>query len=177
MTDKSARGLVQVFTGNGKGKTTAAMGTIVRAVGHGKKVFLVSFMKGNYEFGEYKTLAGLPGVKIAQFGFRKFTDPANVKPEEKQQAEEALTSAREAVNSGKYDIVVMDEVNVAVNYDLIPLEDVLELVRDKPPHVELILTGRYADSRLLEIADLATEMVKIRHPFDKGIKARKGIEY
>lgn len=153
------------------------MGTIIRAAGHGLKVFLVSFMKGNYAYGEYKTLAQLHNVKIAQFGLRKLTDPSDITAEEKEQAEAALATARDAVTGGKYDLVVLDEVNIAVSYDLIGIDDVLQLVRDKPPHVEMILTGRYADNKLLELADLVTEMVKIKHPLDKGIKARKGIEF
>jgi cob(I)alamin adenosyltransferase len=177
LTPVTRKGLVQVFTGNGKGKTTAAVGTIVRAAGHGLRVFLVSFMKGNYAYGEYRTLSKIPGVEIAQFGRRKFTDPSRIHPEEKAQAEAALAAARKAVMSGDYDLVVLDEVNVAVRYDLILLEDVIRLIRERPPRVELILTGRYADNRLLEAADLVTEMVKVKHPFDAGIKARKGIEY
>lgn len=177
MTRKTIRGLVQVFTGNGKGKTTAAVGTIVRAAGHGFRVFLVSFMKGNYAYGEYKTLSKLPNIEIAQFGLRKFTNPARVNTKEKEQAEAALATARKAVMSGNYDLVVLDEVNVAVCYNLIGQEEVIKLMKDKPPHVELILTGRYADNRLLEAADLVTEMVKVKHPFERGIKARKGIEY
>ena len=177
MAGTSKHGLVQVYTGNGKGKTTAAMGAIARASGHGLRVFLVSFMKGSYKQGEYKSLALLPGVKIAQFGLRKFTEPGEVKEEEKAQAVSALAAARKAVKSGDYDLVVLDEVNVALSYDLIKLDDVLSLIRQKPAPVELILTGRYAPEKLLEAADLATEMVKIKHPFDEGIKARKGIEF
>jgi cob(I)alamin adenosyltransferase len=114
---------------------------------------------------------------MASFGFRKFIDPANIKPEEKEQAKAALETARKAVISGKYNLVVLDEVNVALGFKLIELDDVIRLIKDKPSHVELILTGRRADSRLIEMADLVTEMVKVKHPFDKGIKARKGIEY
>jgi cob(I)alamin adenosyltransferase len=171
------KGLVQVFTGNGKGKTTAAVGTIVRAAGHGLKVCLISFMKGTYTYGEYKTLSQIPNVEIEQFGLRKFTDPAKIKSAEKEQAKAALVAARKAVAGGDYDLVVMDEVNVAVCYNLVGLDKIITLIKDKPLHVELILTGRYADPKLLEIADLVTEMVKIKHPFDEGIQARKGIEY
>ena len=171
------KGLVQVFTGNGKGKTTAAVGTIVRAAGHGLKVCLISFMKGTYTYGEYKTLSQIPNVEIEQFGLRKFTDPAKIKSAEKEQAKAALAAARKAVAGGNYDLVVMDEVNVAVCYNLVGLDKIISLIKDKPLHVELILTGRYADPKLLEIADLVTEMVKIKHPFDEGIQARKGIEY
>jgi cob(I)alamin adenosyltransferase len=174
---KSERGLVQVFTGNGKGKTSAAVGAIVRAAGHGFKVLLISFMKGNYAYGEYKALALLPGVEIAQFGLRKLADPASVDTEEKAQAHAALETARQAVMSEKYDLVVLDEINIVVNFKLIELDDVIKLAKDKPHHVELILTGRYADRKLMETADLVTEMVKVKHPFDAGIKARKGIEY
>lgn len=177
MTKRNGKGLVQLFTGNGKGKTTAALGTILRAVGHGLKVFIVFFMKGDYAYGEYDTLAKLPDVEISSFGFRRLTDPTNIKPEEKEEARLALAAARQAVTSGNYDLVVLDEINVALGWGLIEPEEVIQLIKAKPPHVELILTGRYADSRLIEMADLVTEMVKVKHPFDKGIKARKGIEY
>jgi cob(I)alamin adenosyltransferase len=177
LTKKNGAGLVQIFTGNGKGKTTAALGTILRAAGHGLKVFIVFFMKGDYEYGEFSTLLKLPGIEICKSGFRQFTDPLNIKPEEKEQAESALAAARKAILSGNYDLVVLDEVNVALEYHLIELDQVVKLIEDKPPRVELILTGRYATNRLIEMADLVTEMVKVKHPFDKGIKARKGIEY
>ncbi len=177
MTEKNGKGLVQVFTGNGKGKTTAALGTILRAAGHGLRVFIVFFMKGNYDYGEFSTLSKLPNVDMASFGFRHLTDPTNIKPKEVEQARLALSAARKAVLSGNYDLVVLDEVNVALGFNLIELDEVVKLIRDKPPHVELILTGRYADTKLIELADLVTEMVKVKHPFDKGIKARKGIEY
>ena len=177
MAVKNHKGLVQVFTGNGKGKTTAALGTIIRAAGHGFRIFIVSFMKGDYAYGEYKTLASLPNIEISQFGFRKLTDPGNITPEEKEQARLAMAAARDAVLGGKYDLVVLDEVNVALGYNLIDAEEVIELIDKRPPEVELILTGRYVDNRIIEMADLVTEMVKVKHPFDKGIKARKGIEY
>ena len=177
MTEKNGKGLVHVFTGNGKGKTTAALGTILRAAGHGLRIFIVFFMKGDYDYGEFSTLSRLPHVDMASFGFRHLTDPANIKPEEVEQARLALTAAREAVLSGNYDLVVLDEVNVALGFKLIELDEVVKLIKDKPPDVELILTGRYADTRLIEMADLVTEMVKVKHPFDKGIKARRGIEY
>ena len=177
MVPNPGTGLVQVFTGNGKGKTTAAVGTIVRAAGHGLKVCLISFMKGPYTYGEYKTLSQIPGVTIEQFGQRRFTDPAKIKAEEKEQAIAALMKAREVIGGGEYDLVVLDEVNVALCYNLIKLEKIISLIKDKPRHVELILTGRYADPKILELADLVTEMVKVKHPFDDGVKARKGIEY
>ena len=178
MTKKIARGLVQIFTGNGKGKTTAALGTVLRAAGHGLKISVIFFIKGHFSQGEYKTLRNLPNVKVQAFGMRQFI-PENGKanPKEATQAKAALAAARADITGGKYDLVVLDEINCACFFGLIGVDDVLQLIKDKPPHVELILTGREADKKLIEAADLVTEMRKIKHPFDKGIDARKGIEY
>ena len=171
------KGLVQVFTGDGKGKTTAALGTALRALGHGLKVFVVVFMKGNYPYGEWEALSRFPNATVVRFGFLDFTDPNNVKPEEREQAKLALTAAREAVASGEYDLVILDEVNIAAAWNLIGIDDVCRLIRDKPSHVELILTGRRADKKLVELADLVTECIKVKHPYDKGTLAREGIEF
>ncbi len=172
-----SRGLVQVFTGDGKGKTTAALGTVLRALGHGLRVYIVYFMKGDYPYGERQILSQLPNVKFASFGSREFVDPDNIKPEEREQAKQALAAARQAMLSGNYDLVVLDEVNVAVAWKLIELDEVVRLIQDKPANVELILTGRQADARLVQQADLVTEMLKIKHPYDEGIKARQGLDY
>jgi len=171
------KGLVQIFTGDGKGKTSAALGVVLRALGHGLRVCIVVFMKGDYPYSEWKALSKLPNVKIARFGFRTFTDPANVKPEEIEQAKQALAAAREAMLSGNYDLVMLDEVNIAVAWKLLELGEVVRLIHDKPPNVELILTGRQVDAKLVELADLVTECLKIKHPYDKGIGARRGIDY
>ena len=177
MLEKNNKGMVQVFTGNGKGKTSAALGAVIRALGHGLRVYIVFFMKGKYPYGEFNTLSKLPNVDVASFGLRCFTDRANINPEEIEQAKLALSAAREAMLSGNYDLVVLDEVNIAVAWKLIKLDEVVKLIGDKPRNVELILTGRYADAKLIELADLVTEMVKLKHPYDKGVLARKGIEY
>jgi len=171
------KGLVQIFTGEGKGKTSAALGVVLRALGHGLRVCIVAFMKGDYPYGEWEVLSKLPNVKIAKFGFRTFTDPANIKPEEIEQAKQALAAAREAMLGGDYDLVVLDEVNVATAWKLVELDEVVRLIRDKPSNVELILTGRHADTKLVQLADLVTECLKIKHPYDKGITSRKGIDY
>lgn len=171
------KGLVQVFTGEGKGKTTAALGAVIRALGGGLRVYIVYFMKGSYPYGERNILSKLPNVTMASFGSLEFVDPANVKPEEKEQARQALAAAREAMLSGSYDLVVLDEVNIAVAWKLVELDEVIKLISDKPQHMELILTGRYADKELVKMADLVTEMLKIKHPYNEGIKARAGIEY
>ena len=135
------------------------------------------FMKGDYPYNEWKFLARLPEVSVARFGFRTFTDPANLKPEEIEEAKRALEFAREAMLGGKYDLVVLDEVNVAVAWKLVDLGEVVRLIRDKPSNVELILTGRRADTELIKLADLVTECLKIKHPYDKGVMARAGIDY
>jgi cob(I)alamin adenosyltransferase len=171
------KGLVQVFTGDGKGKTTAALGTVVRALGQGRRVFIVFFMKGDYPYGERRILAQLPNVDLVSFGSLDFVDPAGARPQDKEQARQALAAAREAVLGDSYDLAVLDEINVAVAFGLIPLEEVLKLIKDKPPGLELILTGRKAHPELVKVADLVTECLKIKHPYDKGIGARRGIEY
>lgn len=171
------RGLVQIFTGDGKGKTTAAIGTVIRALGHGLKVYIAFFMKGDYPYGERKILSALSGVTMASFGSKQFVNPENVKPAEKEQAKQALAAAREAILSGKYDVVVLDEVNLAVDFKLVGLDEVLGLIKAKPAGVELILTGRHADRELVKAADLVTECLKIKHPYDSGVEGREGIEY
>lgn len=176
-SESSGQGLVQIFTGDGKGKTSAALGNVVRALGHGLRVYIVFFMKGDYPYGERNTLSQLPNVTVASFGQEEFVDPRNIKLEQIANAGQALSAAREALISCNYDIVILDEVNVAAAFKLISVDDVIQLINDKPRNVELILTGRKADPRLIQLADLVTEMVKIKHPYDNGIPARKGIEY
>lgn len=171
------KGLVEVFTGNGKGKTSAAMGVVLRALGHDFKVCIIYFMKGDYPYGEQKALARLPNVTIHAFGNPGFVDPRNVKPRDRAEARKALDAGREAVMGGKYDLVVLDEVNVAAAWGLVELDEVIKLVNEKPAQVELILTGRYADPRLVKLADLVTEMVAIKHPYDDGVGARAGLDY
>jgi len=168
---------VQIFTGDGKGKTSAAMGAVIRALGHGLRVYVGFFMKGDYPSGERNILSQLPNVTMESFWSGGFVDPASIKPEEKEQAKRGLAAARKAMLSGKYDLLVLDEVNVAVAWNLVGLDEVLKLINDKPEGVELILTGRRADIELVKSADLVTEMLKIKHPYDEGVKAREGIEY
>ena len=176
-SSEPGKGLVQIFTGDGKGKTSAALGTVIRALGQGLKVSIIVFMKGHYPYSEWAFLSRVPDVRIERFGFDTFTDPNNVKPEEQEEAEKALASARKAILSGKYDLVVLDEVNIAVAWKLLELDEVVRLIQDKPQDVELILTGRNADAKLIELADLVTECLNIKHPYDRGIMARRGIDY
>ena len=172
-----SRGLVQVYTGSGKGKTTAALGLVMRSLGHGARVSIVFFMKGDYPYGELSTLSKLPNVDFQLFGHEHFVDPRDVKEEERDQARQALQSARAALGSGKYDIVILDEINVASAWKLIDVGDVVKLIDSKPSNVELVLTGRYADERIMERADLVTRMEEVKHPYQQKIAARKGIEY
>jgi cob(I)alamin adenosyltransferase len=171
------KGLIEIFTGNGKGKTSAALGVVLRALGHGLRVCIIYFMKGDYPYGEQSILSQLPGVSFFRFGQMSFVDPQNIKEEERQQADEALKVAREAMLSGKYDVVVLDEVNIAAAWGLVGVGEVVNLIREKPEGVELILTGRYADSKLIELADVVTEMVEIKHPYRRGMLSRAGIDY
>jgi cob(I)alamin adenosyltransferase len=172
------QGLVSIFTGDGKGKTTAAIGSVVRAAGHGLRAFIVYFMKGNdYVYGENTILSQLPNVKMANFGQAGWVNKENIKTKHKEQAVLALATARDVINSGNYDIIVLDEMNVAIDYGLIELIDVMQLVKEKPKQVELIITGRQADLRLIQMADLVTEMQMIKHPHARGIEERQGIEY
>ena len=177
MPGAEKKGLVLVYTGNGKGKTSAAMGAAVRAAGHGKRVHIVYFMKGNSPYGEQVALSSLPNVTFSRFGLTKFVDPNNVTPEDKEEASKSLSAAHQAMISGNYDLVILDEVNIAAAWKLLEIDAVIELIDSKPADVDLILTGRYADQKLIEKADLVTEMKEIKHPYTSGTKARKGIDY
>ncbi len=171
------KGLIQVYTGNGKGKTTAALGLAFRAVGHGRKVFIIQFMKGNIEYGELESAKKLsPYLTIKQMGRETFVSKTNPDPIDIKLAQDGFIFAKKVISSKEYDIVILDEINVAVDYGLILLSDLLHLIDSKPETVELILTGRNASPELLERADLVTEMVERKHYYKKKINARKGIE-
>jgi len=171
------KGLIQVYTGDGKGKTTAALGLALRAVGHGMKVLMIQFMKGSSEIGEIKAAQKLaPYLTILPMGRGTFVSKANPHPEDIQAAREGFLVARKAIRHKEYDVVILDEINVAVDYGLISISDLLHLLDSKPEEVEIVLTGRNARSELLEKANLVTEMVKRKHYFDEGVPARKGIE-
>ena len=174
---KLEKGLVQVYTGNGKGKTTAAFGLALRAIGRGLKVYIIQFIKGGFDYGELYIVDKLPNLTLKAFGTGKFVTEKPPGKADVELAEEAFALAEEVVKSGEYDIVILDEINVALNLKLIQIEKVLELIKNKPKHVELVLTGRYAPNEIIEAADLVTEMKEVKHPFNKGFQARKGIEY
>jgi len=171
------KGMIQVYTGTGKGKTTAALGLAMRALGHGLTVYIIQFMKGNIRYGELETARQLsPNVVIKQMGRKTFVNRDNPDKIDIELAQKAFELAREVITSGEYDIVVLDEINVAVDYGLISLETLLDLLDSRPPHVELILTGRDARKEVIERADLVTEMVEGKHYYGEGIHSREGIE-
>ncbi len=171
------KGLIQVYTGNGKGKTTAALGLAMRAAGQGLNVYIVQFMKGWPHYGELNTVAPQPNITLRQFGRPDFVDREEPDPADVRMAQEALDHARETVMSGEYDLVILDEVNVALEWKLIQLQDLLALLDDKPQTVELVLTGRHAHPEVIARADLVTEMREIKHPYQKGLTSRRGIDY
>jgi cob(I)alamin adenosyltransferase len=176
------KGLVVINTGNGKGKTTAAMGLAIRAAGNGMKVLIVQFIKGRWRSGEREALKHLPGVDVYVMG-RGFTidrlrDPRTTDEEHQAAAAEALTLARERLVSGEYAMVVLDEILGSIKAGLVPLDDVLELISAKPADAHLVLTGRNAPEALIDAADLVTEMREVKHPYRlQGITAQRGIEF
>ena len=179
MAERRFEGLVEVYTGNGKGKTTAAMGLALRALGHGMKVYIIQFMKGKTVYGEIKSLERFkPNVVVEQFGRKEFVSKEHPTEADFRFAREALERAREVVMSGEWDVVILDEVNVALGFNLISCEGVLDLIKNKPRHVELVLTGRYAPQEIIEVADLVSEVKEVKHPYRTSHKPpRMGIEY
>ncbi|MGQ9708132.1 MAG: cob(I)yrinic acid a,c-diamide adenosyltransferase [bacterium] len=169
--------MVQVYTGNGKGKTTAAFGLALRAAGHNWRVLVVQFLKGDSTYGEVQAARYIPGLEVRQFGLKTFVEKGRPKPQDLSLAQEGLKFARSSINSGKYQLVILDEINVAVDYGLVLLDDVLRLCQQCPPDVELVLTGRGAKRQLIEIADLVSEVNEIKHPFQKGVVNRVGIDH
>ena len=166
-----------MHTGNGKGKTTAALGLALRALGYGRKIFMAQFMKGR-DYGE--TLAAakyLPGLTLYKCGLDSFVRKGNPSTVDIELAQKGFATAREAVFSGKYDMVILDEINVAVDFQLIPLASVVDLLKNKPENLYLGLTGRNAAAEIIELADLVTEMKEIKHPYSKGVPAQEGFEY
>ncbi len=172
-----APGFVQVYTGDGKGKTTAALGLTLRVSGHGGRVAFIQFMKGWDFYGEIAGLAMLPGVRHERTGTPDYVYRGKVLPVDVEEAKRGLVLAEECLASGDYDLVVLDEMNVAVDYGLVDADAVVRAVRGRPSHVEVVLTGRSAPPAFLDMADLVTEMREIRHPFTKGIASRKGADF
>ena len=175
MSADDREGYFQVYTGDGKGKTTAALGLALRAAGRGYPVYLGQFMKGQ-DYGELHSLPLLKTVTHEQYGDPGWVYKGKVTEAQRAAALEGLKKGEKALHSGQYRIVILDEINMALWFELVSLEQVLELIENRPPEVELIFTGRRAHDAVLQKADLVTEMKEVKHYFSKGVPARKGIE-
>jgi cob(I)alamin adenosyltransferase len=172
-----AKGLVIVITGNGKGKTTSAFGQALRAIGQGYKVLIVQFMKGR-KYGEFIAAEKyLPRLTIHHFGLDSFVMRDNPAAVDIELAVQGFEFAKKAIASGKYNMVILDEINVAVDFKLIGLKQVVEMIKNKPPALDLLLTGRYAAKEIIKLADTVSEVKEIKHHYAAGIKDRAGIEY
>ncbi len=179
-------GLVLINTGTGKGKTTAALGTAVRAWGDGQKVLILQFIKGGWKYGELEAVKALGevngNIEIRPMGdgfvfHNKEKEGEAEYLRKKELAKEAWQMVKEEVASDKWDLIVLDEINYAIHFDMVDTTEVVDLVKNRPPRLNMILTGRYAREELIDIADTVTEMTLIKHAFQKGIRARKGIEF
>lgn len=177
---RNNRGLIIVYTGSGKGKTTASLGLALRAAGHNLKVLIIQFLKGSWPSGEVRSLKKLfPQIEIkpAGKGFVKILNDKKPFQQHVQAAQAAFALAKESLKSKKYQVIILDEINYALKGNLIQEKDVLNLIREKPPLVHLVLTGNFASKKIIKKADLVTEMKEIKHPFLKGVKAKIGIDY
>jgi cob(I)alamin adenosyltransferase len=179
MAAEIRKGLIIVNTGPGKGKTTAAMGTALRAVGNGMRVLMLQFLKGSWHYGELDAVEAFGDrfvIKPMGRGFVK-VGGAETDPEDIRMVEECWRQAEEAIGSGEWDLVVLDEINYAISYKMLEVEKVVAALRQKPEMVHVILTGRSAHPTIVELADTVTEMREVKHAYQKGIQAQRGIEY
>ena len=175
-------GYIQVYTGNGKGKTTASLGLAMRALGRDWKVLLVMFLKGGDDYGELISFQNLsPKIKnnltIIQAGLDRIAYKNNVNNNDKIIVKKGWELAKHAIENNEYNLIILDEANIAISLDLIQLDDMINTLKNKPDEMEIVLTGRCADPQIVEIAHLVSEIKPVKHYWDTGIAARKGIEY
>ena len=170
-------GCIHVITGDGKGKTTSALGIALRAAGHGFKTIMIQFMKKGWDYGELKAIDSLSNIQIVQYGTPDFVDKTQPLPIDFQEAKAALKRFDKEMKSGKWNIIILDEVNVALDYQLIPEKAMIDLLKTKPKNLEIILTGRSACQAIIELADYYTLIQSIKHPYQQQILARKGVEF
>jgi cob(I)alamin adenosyltransferase len=169
--------LLIVFTGSGKGKTTAALGMALRAAGHGMRVLILQFIKGSWPYGELQALEQLEGVRIHPLG-TGFTWKKESLDEDRELARVGWEMAAHEIRQAQYDMIVLDELNYVLSYGLLPLEEITTTLKDRPSRLHVVVTGRNAPEKLLEMADLVTEMRMVKHPYhDQGVKAQQGIEF
>ncbi len=172
------KGLVHLYYGDGKGKTSAALGVALRAIGHGLKVLVVQLIKGREWIGEYKAQKLLKNLKVEQFGTPSFINLYAPDSKDKERAMRGLKRVKEAMKKKEFDVIIIDEALYAVEFGLIPLSELLDIIKNKPKEIELILTGgREPPIELIEAADYVSHIVMEKHPYMEGINARKGIDY
>jgi len=169
--------MFQIYTGNGKGKTTAAFGLALRATGHGWRVLIIQFMKGDPNYGEVVAGRKVANLEIIQTGLATFVEKGNPSDEDLAEAQRGMAEAQKALESGRYRMVILDELNVAIDYGLVKLDQALELVESCPEDMELVFTGRGAKPELVKRADLVSEVIEIKHPIQRGIVNRVGIDH
>ena len=175
---KGRKGIVMVYTGDGKGKTTAALGLALRASGHGEKILLVQFCKSDPAYGEVKAIRKfLPTMDVVQSPFCRLRRKGEFEPEDFAAAEEVFRSGRDAVLSGEYDLVIFDEINFAADNNLVKVEDILQMLQERPGHVNVVLTGRNAAAEIIAAADMVSEVKEVKHHYQAGIEAQAGVEY
>lgn len=178
----SKHGYIQVYTGNGKGKTTASLGLAMRALGRGWKVLIVMFTKGGNDYGELFAFSQLCNdlegkVKIIQAGLDRIVYSTNISEQDKQQIQKGWQSAKQSIKNDEYQLVILDEANIAIDLNLIDLEEIVDVLKNKPDEMEIVLTGRNAKQEIIDVAHLVSEIKPIKHYWDVGIEARKGIEF
>ena len=180
MKNKLKKGYIQIYTGNGKGKTTAALGMALRAIGYDHKVCMLQFIKGSWHYGEMDSSKKLePNFELIAVGkgFVGILDDNSPREEHEKYAAEAVSICREKIFSKKYDVIILDQVNYAITLGLIDVQEIIKIIKEKPSDLDLVLTGRDVKEEIVELADLVTEMKEIKHPFKSGIKAKKGIDF
>jgi cob(I)alamin adenosyltransferase len=176
-TSSAKKGLIIVYTGNGKGKTTAALGQAMRAAGHGMKVCFIQFIKGSWHYGELDAVKRFEDTIDFHISGKGFTWKSDNLDEDRTIAQQGWQLAKAAIHSGKYNLVILDELTYLITYRFIDLQDVIKLLSEKPAPLHVVITGRNAPQELIETADLVTEMKAVKHPFKVGLKAQKGVEF
>lgn len=173
----SELGLIHVISGNGKGKTTSALGLALRAAGHGFRTLIIQLMKKGWDYGELKAIDQIPQITIIQYGTPEFVDKKNPRKIDFEEAKAALNRAKQAIFDEVWDILILDEINVAIDFGLILEQEVIDLLKRKPKKLEIILTGRYASDKIISLADYYSEVCEKKHPYQQNIVARKGVEF
>lgn len=173
------RGYIQIYTGDGKGKTTASLGLALRAIGHGWKVLIIQFTKGDQgtNYGELSSANLMPNLEVKQFGLDRVVYSHNISMDDYKESKKGWEFAKVAIASGKYQLVIMDEINICADMGMVKVSEIKEALMNKPEDLEVVLTGRRAHPELVALAHLVTEMKPVKHYFDMGVMAREGIEY